>query len=302
MQKINREFKDRLFRKIFGEDGNKTNLLQLYNALNETNHTEVDELEIYTLGDSIFMGYKNDVSCIIDSYMSLYEQQSTVNPNMPLRGFLYFARMYEKYINQYDLDIYSTRLCKIPAPRYYVFYNGTADMPDRTVLRLSDAFQKNTGAVGFEWTSICLNINYGHNNELLNKCKPLNDYSVLVHMTRVFSDKSESAKEAVEKAVSWCIENDVMSEYLKMHRAEVEEMVLSEYNEEKTLKNLQREAFEDGVERGIEQGIERGMEQGRLQTRIDMIAQYLKKGGTAEMAKTIFEATEEELKRAVDTN
>ena len=86
---INNKHKDRLFRKILGDEKNKANLLELYNALNDTEYSNLDDLEITTIDDVIYMGMKNDISFLLDSTMSLYEQQSTFNPNMPLRGCIF---------------------------------------------------------------------------------------------------------------------------------------------------------------------------------------------------------------------
>ena len=102
--KINREHKDRLFRLIFGSEGNKRNLLELYNALNDTSYSELDDLEITTIEDVIYMGMKNDVSLLIHSRMALYEHQSTYNPNMPIRGMMYAAKLYNKHIEKYEED------------------------------------------------------------------------------------------------------------------------------------------------------------------------------------------------------
>ena len=97
---VNREHKDRLFKKLFGSAENKTNMLSLYNALNGSSYSDETELQIYTIEDVIYLGMRNDVGFILDSYISLHEQQSTYNPNMPLRGLFYHAKMYEKYIKQ----------------------------------------------------------------------------------------------------------------------------------------------------------------------------------------------------------
>lgn len=65
---------------------------------------------------------KNDVSFIIDSNMCLYEHQASYCPNMPLRGFLYFADLYKKHVRNVELS--SNRRIMIPAPYYIVFSNG----------------------------------------------------------------------------------------------------------------------------------------------------------------------------------
>jgi len=46
-------------------------------------------LKITTLENAIYLNMKNDVSCVFDFELSLYEHQSTVNPNIPLRNLIY---------------------------------------------------------------------------------------------------------------------------------------------------------------------------------------------------------------------
>lgn len=105
----NRKYKDTLFRMVFKE---KQHLLDLYNAVNGTDYDDPEALEINTLDNVLYISMKNDVSFIIDGKMNLYEHQSTKNENMPLRGFLYFAKLLEEYISENDLDIFSGKLQK----------------------------------------------------------------------------------------------------------------------------------------------------------------------------------------------
>lgn len=134
-----RNYKDSLFRMVFRE---KRALLSLYNAMNGTQYEDPDELVVTTIEDVLYMGCKNDISFLIKDVMNLYEHQSSVNPNMPLRGMIYISMLYQGYIEQNHLDIYSSTLLKLPTPKYIVFYNGTKDEPDRRELRLSDSFVK----------------------------------------------------------------------------------------------------------------------------------------------------------------
>lgn len=96
--KISKEYKDRLFRLVFRE---KKDLLDLYNAVNDTHYSNADELHIVTLENMLYLKMKNDISFLIGDILNLYEHQSTVNPNMPVRGFLYFAETYQKYLKKY---------------------------------------------------------------------------------------------------------------------------------------------------------------------------------------------------------
>ena len=61
--KVNRKYKDTIFRMLFKE---KENLLSLYNAVNGTSYVDTDGLEITTLQDAVYMNYKNDLYLILN--------------------------------------------------------------------------------------------------------------------------------------------------------------------------------------------------------------------------------------------
>ena len=140
-------------------------LLNLYNAVNGTNYTDVENLEINTLQNAIYMNMKNDVSFIFNFQVNLYEHQSTVNPNMPLRDLIYVTKLFQNIVR--DCDLYGSTLVKIPAPRFVVFYNGMEKQPERKVYRLSDSFSKKQENPELELTVTVLNINAGNNAEIL---------------------------------------------------------------------------------------------------------------------------------------
>ena len=85
----NLKVKDRLFRFIFRK---KEDLLDLYNAVNDSNYWNIEDLEVNTLEDAVYLSMKNDISFLIGGTMNLYEHQSTYNPNMPIRGLMYMVR------------------------------------------------------------------------------------------------------------------------------------------------------------------------------------------------------------------
>ena len=129
-----RNYRDTLFRMLYR---NKVRLLSLFNAVNGTHYDNPDDLTITTLEGVLYLGMKNDVSCIIDMMMQLYEHQSTVNPNMPLRNLFYVSDLLQKYIYEEGLDIYSRKQIKIPTPKFVVFYNGDEEQPERKEILLS---------------------------------------------------------------------------------------------------------------------------------------------------------------------
>ena len=133
----NREHKDTLFRKIFGAEEHKPYLLSLYNAINHSEYTNVEDLQLITLEDVLFVSMKNDVAFLFDCEMHLYEHQSTLNLNMPLRGFMYMAKLWQNWIKKNNKNIYKKKLVKLPTPQYAVFYNGSEDAEDLSELHLS---------------------------------------------------------------------------------------------------------------------------------------------------------------------
>ena len=224
-------------------------MLSLYNALCRTEHTDVDDIKIYTIEDVIYIKMKNDVSLLLDSFLCLWEQQSTFNPNMPIRGLLYFGKMYNRYITENKRNIYGRTLVKIPTPRYTVLYNGVEEQSGFIKLRLSDAFMKPDDSGDFEWTADMINLNGGKSDELLDRCKPLKDYMTLINQIRT-NNKTMKFEEAVDAAVNYCIEQDILKAFLLKHRAEVKDVCITEYNEKTFLDGIREEEREQGRAEG----------------------------------------------------
>ena len=246
---INKQYKDRLFRLLFGDERYKQNALELYNGINGTDYSNPDELVFDTIDDVIYMGMKNDVSLIIHDRLAIYEQQSTYNPNMPVRGLMYFGKLYDKFIKMNDLDVYGKTLLSLPAPQYIVFYNGTeATHQDKDVfeLKLSDSFGGKEGCV--ELTAKVYNVNYGHNARLMEACKALSGYAEFVKTVRDYGSTMDM-EDAVERAVEECISRGILADILTANRAEVKDMVLTEYNENRTMSTFFNEGRAEGMDR-----------------------------------------------------
>ena len=259
---VNKKYKDRLFCLLFGNEEYKENILSLYNALCHTSYTDTEDIQIYTIDDVIYIKMKNDVSILLDSFLYLWEQQSTFNPNMPIRGFMYFGKMYDRYITENSLNIYGKTLIKLPTPRYTVLYNGMDEQPSFMQLRLSDSFINPDSSGAFEWTANMMNLNDGKNDELLNNCRPLKDYMTLINEIRKNS-KTMNFENAVDAAVIYCIEHDVLKTFLLKHRAEVKDVCITEYDEK---------TFVDGIrEEGRVEGRAEGRVEGRLSEIFDSV-------------------------------
>lgn len=248
----NGKYKDSLFRRVFGAKDNRSARwrLELYNALSGRNHTNPDELEITTLENVIYIKIKNDVSFLVDSQMNLWEHQSTLNPNMPLRGLLYFAVLYHKHLVNIDEALFTTKLVKIPAPQYVVFYNGDDDTDDVSKLRLSDAFIDFESQGDFEWTATMININKNHNERLHKSCKALYDYCRFVDRIKTNIKNGMENEAAIDEAIDWAAQHNLLEGLIKEQRAEVKMDLLTEFNQEQYDRIRRREGYENGISQG----------------------------------------------------
>ena len=255
MTKVNRKYKDRLFRMVFSD---RAALLALYNAVSGNSCTDPDEVEIVTLDDVIYMGMKNDAAFLIDDILNLYEHQSTQNPNMPLRGMFYIANEYRRYLDEFRLNIFGSSLVRLPLPQYYVFYNGLEEEPDRVELKISDAFSKKYPQLTpcLEFKAIMLNINIGRNQELMEHCHKLKEYAQFVGEVRKRLDRGARLEEAADEAITHCIKEGILAEFLIAHRAEVNEVILTEYDEQFHIASEKELSRQEGLEQGIKALIE----------------------------------------------
>ena len=199
----------KLFRMLFSD---RKNLLSLYNAVNGSSYEDPDALEIVTLENAVYMGMKNDLAFIVDTGLFLYEHQSTYNPNMPLRDLFYIAGEYQKLVDHRSL--YSSSIQKIPAPNFLVFYNGTEREENSWVSYLSESYENLTGEPNLELKVITLNINEGHNSQLLEQCQILREYAQYVAKVREYAGSTD-LDTAVEQAVNDCIQNGILAEFLR---------------------------------------------------------------------------------------
>ncbi len=248
MMKAQRTIKSTLFTMLYSD---KAKLLRLYNAVNGTRYTNEDDLEITTLENAIYVNMKNDISFIFDSQLNLYEHQSTVNPNMPLRNLLYVSRTIQRLVEHENL--YGSKQIKIPTPRFVVFYNGTKRQPGRQVLNLSEAFLKPMEVPELELKVTVININADCGDEILKECRELWEYSQFIEMTRNLAREMPFDK-AVELAVDVCIQEGILSEFLTKNKAEAIEMSIFEFDQEKYDAALREEGYEDGLAEGKAEG------------------------------------------------
>ena len=109
---LERNYKDSVFVTVFHE---KDKLIELYNAIFDTNYGMDTAIDIVTIKDVLFRTLKNDVSFVLDKrFVVLVEHQSTINGNLPLRDLLYIATVLKRMIDTKQL--YREKTLRIPRP------------------------------------------------------------------------------------------------------------------------------------------------------------------------------------------
>ena len=202
----NREYKSDVFSMLMQYP---ENALQVFNALNGTNYTDPEVVEMCTLAKGISLSVRNDASFIIDMDLSICEHQSTYNPNMPLRSLIYLGDVIRPLVK--GRDLYGSKRIMIPTPHMVVFYNGTKDCPEREVQRLSDSYAHD-GEPEVELICVMYNINSVNNEDFLSECSVLREYMCFVNKVR--ENEDAESETPVEDAIDWCVENDVLREFL----------------------------------------------------------------------------------------
>ena len=245
-----REYKDRLFCYIFGSEAHRDWTLMLYNAVNGSNYTDPEAITIATLTQVVYMGMHNDVAFLIADEVNLYEQQSTFNPNMPLRLMQYTANIYEKLITLRKKNKYGRALIALPVPKLVVFYNGAAHMPDETVLNLCDAFPEDRRDEADIAVRVrMININKGKSPGIVTACKPLDEYTWLVdRIRRLEAERDPGA--AIDAALDEMPDSFLIKPFLDANRVEVKKMLLTEYDESRTMELFKEEGRAEGRAEG----------------------------------------------------
>jgi len=251
---VNLKHKDSVFSKLFSSP---EILLELYSAIEGIDVPKDAIVDINTLSGVLFMKKINDLSFTIDDRLIvLFEHQSTISENIPLRVLMYIARVYEKIID--DKNIYQKRLVKIPRPEFIVLYNGKDEYPDRQTLLLSTAFKDIVGLklpenidMPLELLVHVYNINHGRNPEILKRSENLNGYSIFVEKYNEYREYL-SVDESAKKVVKYCIEHNVLKDFMKKHGSEVANMLFEEFTIEEIAEIRAEEAREEGIEIGVE--------------------------------------------------
>ena len=251
----NTKYKNSVFSSLFSDPDT---LRELYCALENVTLPPDVPVKINTLQDVLFMDKINDISFEIGGKLVvLIEHQSTINPNMTLRLLMYIARVYEKIIDR--KAVYGKRLIPLPRPEFFVLYNGTDPYPDEEILKLSESFESVVSLgvpekidPALELVVKVININHGRNEGIAKRCKILASYSAFVRKVQEYEEEGSGREDAIKQAIKYCIEHDILKDFLEENATEVMNMLILDWN----INDALAVRYEEGIEKGIEKGIE----------------------------------------------
>ena len=258
--------------------------LEIYNVLNGSHYEDPSQIQIMKLEKGVLLTIRNDASFLLDSYLNLYEHQSTYNPNMPLRFLLYFSDLIRNLLKKQEYDLFGKKQIPLPTPKFVVFYNGLTNRPDREEMHLSDAYEHREKRYELDLICIAYNINPGYNEDIQKNSRVLSGYTAFVEKVRTYTETEATLKNAVEHAVEECIREDILAEFFREHRREVVHVAALDFTFERREKLIRRDSLEEGIEIGISQG-----EKLKL---VSLVCRKIQKGKTAAV---IAEELEEDL-------
>ena len=292
---VTSKFKDNVFCMLYRD---KRNLLELYNALNNSAYTNVDDLQVTTLNGGSYMKYKNDASFLLCMSLYMFEQQSSKNPNMPLRFLHYVSDVFRELFS--NSMLHRRSMIKIPVPHFVTFYNGLEKwVEDEDEIRLSDMYEISADNPELELKVRVININ--EDVHILNKCKTLRDYMTFVKKVRFkMGVEGDDVRIAVTEAMDECIDEDILVDFFEKHREEVVEVSIYDYDEEEVRRVLAEEYAQEVaqgmaqeiVEKAAKEASEKAFAEGEQSMMINQIIKKVKKSKTLE---TIASELEEEV-------
>ena len=280
-----RQYQDTVFR-AYMNDADR--LRDVAGALHGRTYTSVERVRIVTLDGTFLSQMKNDISFLLAGrHLVFMEHQSTLNQNMPLRCLYYICEQLRQYIPAKSL--YQNKQIPLPRPEFHVFYTGSKDTLETEQMRLSDAYMEGEGNIHLEIKVTFHNIAYGSEKMLLRMSRPLHDYSFFLNCIKTNIAGGMERVRAIREAMRYCMEHDVMKEFLQEHESEVIDMVNFEWNQ----KDFEEAVREEGWEQGAAQGREEGREEEKSAFILGMLKEKLPLETIARVSKMSVERIQE---------
>lgn len=290
--KLNREYRDSVFRMLFND---KKKLIELYNAVFDTDYGPDTPIDIKTIEDVLFVHMKNDIAFTLDNkFIVLTEHQSTVNPNMPVRNLIYLSTILQKMYKK--AEFYQTVPLPLPQPEFIVFYNGSRKMPEYQELKLSDSFLgEKKEKYALDLTVKVFNINIKEGEGILARSATLSQYSRLVEKIKTAALDGEVSERIMSLIFKECINEGILPEFLTEHGLEVINMLFKEFTEEEREELYTQSGYKMGLADGLEQGRAEGETSGAEKMRFELARKMKARNMDVKVIREITGLSDEEL-------
>jgi hypothetical protein len=133
-----------------------------------------------------------------------------------------------------------------------------------------------------------ININLPEGHPLLERCRPLYEYSWFTWKVREYLGRSKDRDEAIARAMEASVRAGILTEFIQRHGSEVRNMLYAEFNLEDAREVWEEEARGDGLKQGLEQGAD--------QMLIRQVSKKLKKGKSPEVIADELETPVEKIR------
>lgn len=290
--KLNREYRDSVFRMLFND---KKKLIELYNAIFDTDYGPDTPIDIKTIEDVLFVHMKNDIAFTLDNkFIVLTEHQSTINPNMPVRNLIYLSTILQKMYKK--AEFYQTVPLPLPQPEFIVFYNGSRKMPEYQELKLSDSFLgEKKEKYALDLTVKVFNINIKEDEGILARSATLSQYSRLVEKIKTAALDGEVSERIMSLIFKECINEGILPEFLTEHGLEVINMLFKEFTEEEREELYTQSGYKMGLADGLEQGRAEGETSGAEKMRFELARKMKARNMDVKVIREITGLSDEEL-------
>ena len=290
--KLNREYRDSVFRMLFND---KKKLIELYNAVFDTDYGPDTPIDIKTIEDVLFVHMKNDIAFTLDNkFIVLTEHQSTINPNMPVRNLIYLSTILQKMYKK--AEFYQTVPLPLPQPEFIVFYNGSRKMPEYQELKLSDSFLgEKKEKYALDLTVKVFNINIKEDEGILARSATLSQYSRLVEKIKTAALDGEVSERIMSLIFKECINEGILPEFLTEHGLEVINMLFKEFTEEEREELYTQSGYKMGLADGLEQGRAEGETSGAEKMRFELARKMKARNMDVKVIREITGLSDEEL-------
>ena len=236
---LKRNVKSSVFTHLFSISKYKK---ELYVSLHpKDKDIDVKDIKTYTLS-SIFTNIQiNDLGLLVkDTLLVLVEAQSTWTLNILPRMIEYIGESFNRYVLETNQNIYGTKKVDLPKPELYVLYTGSKTIKDKSISFKKEFFNSKC-PIDVKVNVITLN----------NSSKVVKEYIRFAKLLDTNTKKYGYTKKSINETIDYCIEKNILREYLLEYKKEVYNIMTSVYDQKTATEMYERSLRAEGMQQGI---------------------------------------------------